>query len=60
MHEQDKKLKKLLHTLSHTEEHFEDLIKSIENCGLNAEEYIKLYEKLKEENNILKEKLKEN
>ncbi|ABR56902.1 hypothetical protein [Methanococcus aeolicus] len=55
---QDKKIKKLLHTLAHTVEHFEDLIKSIEDCGLNSGEYTKLKEKLKQENEKLKEKLK--
>jgi len=57
MTEQEKMIKKLLHSLKHTEEHFEDLIKSIENCGLNPEPYKELYEKLKNENEKLKEKL---
>jgi ribonuclease HIII len=59
MTEQEKKIKKLLHSLKHTEEHFEELIQSIESCGLNPEPYNELYEKLKNENSKLKEKLNE-
>ncbi|MBW9221927.1 hypothetical protein KKP97_02600 [Methanothermococcus sp. SCGC AD-155-C09] len=53
--ERERKIKKLLHTLKHTEEHFEELITSIEENGLNAEPYIKIYNMLKDENNKLKE-----
>ncbi|WP_421078255.1 hypothetical protein Mjas_02775 [Methanothermococcus sp. Ax23] len=55
--EKERKIKKLLHSLKHTEEHFEELITSIESCGLNPEAYKELYEKLKNENEKLKEKL---
>jgi len=57
MTEQEKMVKKLLHSLKHIEEHFEDLIKSIENCGLDSEPYKELYEKLKNENEKLKKEL---
>ena len=57
INERERKIKKLLHTLKHTEEHFEELITSIEENGLNAEPYIKIYNMLKDENNKLKEKL---
>lgn len=60
MTEQEKMMKKLLHSLKHTEEHFEDLIQSIKSCGLNPGPYVELYEKLKNENEKLKEKLEEN
>ncbi|WP_292460043.1 hypothetical protein [Methanothermococcus sp.] len=55
--ERERKIKKLLHNLKHTEEHFEELITSIESCGLNPDTYKELYEKLKNENEKLKEKL---
>jgi len=54
---EDKKLKKLLHILKHTEEHLEELIRYIEECSFNPEPYKEIYNKLKEENNKLREKL---
>jgi len=57
VNEKERKIKKLLHILKHTEEHFEELITSIEENGLNAKPYEKIYDILKDENNKLKEKL---
>ncbi|MDK2790468.1 MAG: hypothetical protein PWP15_975 [Methanothermococcus sp.] len=57
MTEKEKKIKKLLHTLEHTEEHFEALIDMVKETGLDPEPYKKIYEKLKDENENLKNKL---
>jgi len=55
---ENKKIIKLLHILKHTEEHLEELIKYIEECNYNSEPYTIIYNKLKEENDKLREKLK--
>ena len=56
--EENKKIKKLLHILKHTEEHLEELIKYVEECNYNPEPYKTIYNKLKEENDKLREKLR--
>ncbi|EHP84011.1 hypothetical protein [Methanotorris formicicus] len=54
---EEKKVKKLLHLLEHTEEHFEIIINLMKELNLNAEGYEKLYEELKKENEKLKKEL---
>ncbi|AEF96235.1 hypothetical protein [Methanotorris igneus] len=55
--EDEKKIKKLLHLLEHTEEHFEIIINLMKELNLNAEGYEKLYDTLKNENEKLKKEL---
>ena len=55
---EERRIKKLLHILKHTEEHLEELIKYIQECGYDPEPYKEIYERLKEENNRLRERLK--
>ncbi|MCQ6253449.1 hypothetical protein [Methanocaldococcus sp.] len=55
--EREKLIKKLLHTMHHTEEHFESIINQLKELGLDTEEYDDLYKKLKEINEKIKKEL---
>ncbi|ADG13100.1 hypothetical protein [Methanocaldococcus infernus] len=52
--EREKLIKKLLHVLEHTEEHFETIISLLKELNLNYSEYEELYKKLKEANEKIK------
>lgn len=55
---EERRIKKLLHILKHTEEHLEELIRYVQECGYDPEPYKEIYQRLKEENDRLREKLK--
>jgi len=55
--EKEKLIKKLIHTLNHTEEHFEAIISQLKDLGMDTNEYEKLFLKLKELNETVKKKL---
>ena len=55
--EREKLIKKLLHTLKHTEEHFEAIINQLKDIGLETNEYEEIYNELKELNEKVKKEL---
>ncbi len=56
--DKDKKIKKLLHMLKHTEEHILELVDYLEDNNIPSKGYRDIYWKLKEENKKLEEYLK--
>ncbi len=54
----ERKIKKLIHTMDHTVAHFDELINEIEQCNLDCSEYINLKEEMIKLNNKILEQLK--